>query len=380
MRRAWLLWLWLAALGCGDDDAPERPPAPTPPEAREDADDAPPAPSPWPERVTAIGEDDVPEDINACATRLQDGTPVPIAELFADLGYDGFAEDACAGLAAVRAADARACDDLAAGALRDGCRRRVAIVSGEPDQCPDASAHGGRDPLCVAWAARAPGLCRAVARGERGRCYAVLADEPKRCRARDELQAAHCRALVARYGAAIRGARTSTAFDGEATFALAATVVAPGGRERDPLQVEGSDLSRGVILTQRDDCRLELALQDPLGDPKAMAIGRRSSAALTMRVPVPLVVPTELALDGSAADLWIRLPGRHEADSGLGASGVVTLSSLAIARGAVVEGTVEGELRQLENRVRVTGHFRTFVRDVLGDTAEGCGETSDGAE
>lgn len=207
-------------------------------------------PSVWPSQgVVELGMDlEREETVAACVRRVRDRLAPEVAEAVADLGYDTFVEDLCGARAAVRAGDEAACDGLSVSTARRGCRRRLAVAHGRPEACPDDVALLGREPLCLAWAARDAGLCRALDGTAAARCEAVLAGDAGRCARLPPNARARCASEVARYGAALgvgRPPRPARAVAPELAFA-----VWRGAREDDaavPVETVSHALDRGIV-------------------------------------------------------------------------------------------------------------------------------------
>jgi hypothetical protein len=148
-RRA-ALFAALALLSCEEPPAPpreERPRAVTP-AVEEEAELEPPPSVAWPTEVRGLREDvDAFTTVEACVTALRERTATAVAEGLTDLGYDGFFDDLCSGLAAVKAGSEEGCDALAISTARAGCRRRLAIVHARPDACPADRVTPGREPI-----------------------------------------------------------------------------------------------------------------------------------------------------------------------------------------------------------------------------------------
>jgi hypothetical protein len=306
---------------------------------------------------------------------MRERIPVEIAEVMADLSYAQVIDDTCAGLVAVRDRSVEGCDALSVSALQRGCRRRLALVAGDPGACPDALAMPGRDPVCVAWAARDAGLCRAAGPAEEPRCRAVLSGDAAACRRYRGGDRARCEAEIRRYAGALGDERAeSAASDVEPVFRLTAEVVARGGDPREPIVIEHAFLERGVHLAA-SGCGHRLSLVDPAGRvPSPVSFtDRPPSAQLELDVPRGTETPREVPLGPTTAALRIVLPGIGEASSIVGASGKVTITEWSAERGAAIAGQVAGELDLTPGRVRVRGEFRTFVRDVEAPTCPGGG-------
>ena len=352
--------------GASPPGAPDRgtPSAPVP--VAGDVVAEPPA-SPWPTDVEdlAAGLESF-TTVEACVASLRGTLPTAIAEGLADLEYDAFVEDVCRATAAVRDRSPEGCDALEVSSLRRGCRRRLAIVAGDPALCPEDRAIDGRDPLCVAWAARDPGLCRAAAAHERDACEAVLGAEPRRCaRALDR---ARCEAWIRRYARALGEERSAS--EGpreEPSLHLEIVRVVPTASgppsESPPVTLDLDVLARGVFLAT-DGCAHRVVL-DHRGE-RAAILGRSGA-----RIELPIAIsepPVEITLAPGATSIELAHPSLGRARGG---EGSITLTELGLTRGAPLAGTIDASLPAPPGTWRFRGTFRTFVRD-LDDLPERC--------
>ncbi len=333
------------------------PPAPPPPaaEAAAEMQDLlpPPPPSAWPDDVASLR--DAIEGfttIDACLGALRARTPTEVAEGVTDLGYDAFFADVCASMRAVREGSVEACDALEVSSARRGCRRRLALFHGEPRACPEDPVVPGREAVCVAWAARDPDLCRAASPAERARCAAVLSGDATRCGDARGGDRARCEAEIERYGAALgddRRESPAARAEGEVSVTV------------DDVAIPSREAARGVRLVPRG-CRMELVLASALG---AASVGRdEPSVSLELSIPAHLELPARLPLAASDALLGVVTPRRGTLSSASGARGHVVLTAYEERLGGAIEGTIEGELSELTERVPVRGRFSTFVRDL----------------
>lgn len=364
--------------GCEED-----PPAPTRPalttEAREElaeeADLEPAPTSAWPSDTTGLLESlEAVESVDSCRARLREQMPVEVAEVMADLSYAQVIDDVCAGLVAVRDRSPEGCDALSVTAQKRGCRKRLALVAGEPSLCPDATVMPGRDPVCVAWAARDPGLCRAAPISEEARCRAVLSGDARGCRSHQGGDRARCEAEVARYASALGEERNeSAAAEVEPLFRATAEVEREGAA-REPIAIEERFLDRGVHLEARG-CGHRLSLSDPAaGLPSPVSFtDRPPRMELELDVPAEPELPYSVPLGATTGALRVVLPGIGEATSLVGAEGSVTITEFDAERGGLIAGRIEGELSMTPGRVRVRGEFRTFVRDLEAPRCGGGG-------
>lgn len=335
MRVRSFLSMLLLVLACGSErEAPRptyRPRDPSPGEPRE-----PVAPSPWPTDVTTLAESiEGFESFESCQASLRETLPVEVSELLADLGYEGAVSDLCRSLQAAATGDAALCDALTTSVVRASCRRRVALVSGDPELCPTTS--DGRDPLCLAWATKNVHLCAAAGSADRARCIAVTTDDAEACDARTELSPAACRALVTRLGPLVDGEASplpETQFD---------VVLLEKESDDVVLAFPGASAAHGIVV-RAGACPTSFTL---VSAPRATPDAR-----------VELTVFTEPARLGPSTLFEPRsLAGRT-------LTGEVTLDEFTAERGATVAGHFETELDLSGRPTRLRVSFRSFVRDL----------------
>ncbi len=350
------------------------------------------APAVWPASPQPIADDLARAETEAaCAVRIQTSLSTDVAESIAGLGYDRFVADLCGGLAAVRGGDVAACDALSVSSARAGCRRRLALVHARPDACPSDPSVRGREPVCLAWAARDVGLCRGAALGERARCEAVLSGEPARCRTLPAEPRARCLAELARYGAALGRTRTrSAARDVEMQLALTLTVT-PSRAMRDapdasyeppapdasseppaPIAISKPSLERGIVIARCSD-GLRAYVGDASRHGAPLRLDGPAEAELLLRWPTDAGAgPLRISAAAHDAALRLRLAHASDTTNEAGGGGAVTLDAHDATRGALLSGSVELTLSLPAGRGRVTGTFRTFVRDLLDADSEEC--------
>ncbi|UJR82435.1 hypothetical protein [Sandaracinus amylolyticus] len=363
MRRSWsFLGVLLACAACSDPAPAPEPIAPAP-SAPSDAEETPaPLPASWPTDVedlsTAIEHF---ESVAECLANLRAHTPTLAAEALGDLGYDAFFDDACRALDAVHRRDAAACDALSVSTARRGCRRRLAMIAGDPTVCPEDLAIEGREPRCVAWAARDPSLCDAEAIADRATCVAVLAGEASRCPPRDR---ARCEAWVRRYARALGTERVSREAREPAELHLDVTRVLPppasGGAPvtQAPIAIDLPQLARGVRL-RADGCTHRVML-DERGAPDVLSTTRAGLRA-ELDLPSDATLPLERAIGPLGASIEVAVPRVGRAGGG---EGTFTITTLDRTLGGAFAGTFHAELPLAPGALRVEGRFRTFVRDL----------------
>lgn len=377
MPRALAALLALALAACSSTpEPPAEPPSPGSREELEAAQDElePPPSSAWPAEVQGLAEQVASfTTVDACLEQLRARTPTAVAEGLADLAYDGFFDDVCRALEAVKTGALEQCDALAISTARAGCRRRLAAVHGLPSACPEDRVVPGREAVCVAWAARDPGLCRASA--EEARCRAVLEGDDRSCRALRPGDRERCRAHVRRYASALGEERAES----PATEAprLMTLELREGGAS--PIVIRRDVLERGVRLVPRG-CGYAVALGHPLGEV-APLVGLRPEEAsfhLELAVPPGRPVPVELALGATEAVLSVTTPAHGGVTSISGARGSARLTSFEPRLGGAIAGSFEGTLRHGAGELAVSGRFATFVRD-LEPLPERCASETGGS-
>ena len=350
------------------EEVPQPPPdertEPPPRVVAEAQGELPPAPSAaWPDDITDLASSvESFESVEACLAELRARTPTPVAEGLADLAYDGFFDDVCHGMLALKERSAERCDALEVSSVRAGCRRRLALLAGRPELCPRDRVLRGREPTCVAWAARDPGLCRAASELDRVTCHAVLLRSEERCSSADGGDRERCRALVRRYAGALGEEETGTARGEQSVFQF--TIREEGA---EPLEVERSVLARGVRLEARG-CRYRVELADELdGLPP---FGQRPEASVALELTFAQGdLPIEIPLGGTDAVLRVRHPSRGALSSILtgapsaGAS-TVTLERFEPRFGGALAGRARATLSDAGASIVVEGRFVTFVRDL----------------
>ncbi len=359
-----------------------------PTEAERAAAEGPAPPSIWPDDVRPLAADLARRESPAeCAARIRGALVPEVAEAIAGLGYERFVADLCGGLAAVRAGDVGACDALSVSSARAGCRRRLALVHARPEACPEDPTLAGREPVCLAWAARDAWLCRGAAPGERERCEAVLARDPQRCRALPAELRARCVGEVARHGPALGDAAApSPTARPESALALTLTredeppspadagsdaLLAEAGRP-DTHAITHPALDRGVVAARCAD-----GIRVRIGDPRRRGAPPRldapPEAELLLRFPAD-ARRGPLRLEAATLDVLLRVRVPHEGGgtSAEDRDGHVRLDAHDVARGAPIAGQVELTVTLGGQPARVRGSFRTFVRDLVDADAPEC--------
>ncbi|MFO0678955.1 MAG: hypothetical protein U0169_20675 [Polyangiaceae bacterium] len=121
--------------------------------------------------------------LEACVTAHAKLDPL-VGDALRAVGYDTFLRDACRVLEAAKKQSVAPCLEVDSTALKSRCIAITAIVVGNPDLCPDAIASRpkrGRDPTCLAAAARDVRMCTAEEAGKRPTCEAWATGDARRC-------------------------------------------------------------------------------------------------------------------------------------------------------------------------------------------------------
>lgn len=281
-----------------------------------------------------------------CPHALAEGTPAAVRTTLHDLGYDLLFADACTVQRAEQEGDPAICQELSVSTLRDRCVARVAIASAQPLACPPGRTMPGRDPLCVALAARDRRLCQVASVLDRAVCEQALG-RATACAHLPDTERDACTERAADLASRVQGEpTTSPALTTSMTLTLA------DGSTRSP-----TSAARGARITYRGCTRvLVLGEQAHLTAPFGLA-------GVAFEVVVPGEEPFEASLTSLPSETASTLSATLDGSRVLHANtGSVSLTRLTPELGGVVEGTFHasyaGEMAMLD------GTFTTFVRDV----------------
>lgn len=306
--------------------------------------------------------------LDACVNERHLDDPV-LGDAVLALGYDGFARDACRVLAAAKSGRAAECRPITVSSLARHCESLVAIVGKAPDACPRDPLGPGREPSCVALAARDRRLCASVREDERARCEALLTGDEKRCGGAPRAERQSCVRDVARLRGLLKDAPRDLA-----------PFVAPAGafkiepRNGAPMRGSGEGslalaLREGLLVTV-------LAGTVPV---RRVELGTLIGRGGDDRVPLyasadpGVFAVIDVAADGSGnapkaavqrLDLVVPGGGTYSAPPTPSAL-AVTVKKLDATRGGVVELTVDGSVGDAERTYGVHLDAKTFVRDVV---------------
>jgi hypothetical protein len=328
--------------------------------------------------------------VDACVMRRAQLDPL-IGDALDAIGYDTLLRDACRMLDAAKARDAKRCAAIDASSLRERCQSAVAEIGGAADGCPwrvDSKRAMGRDPACVALAARDERLCAGI-RQPLGRvtCGAIAGHAPARCGALARPgERARCEREVARWESVIPPPSGDHRQGLASTGKLTVTLGDAGAPVVTDLQAE---VNEGVVLVVgRMGTRLTLGPSSDFGVGRFPA-SPTAETALTLELLLP-ATGTKLARFASDAgraggggappnhetgtepqveSFVLRLPGRSElrappTPAKLG----LTVAKLEPLRAGALELSFDGDLANAEGAVHVHAEVVTFVRDVV--TAE----------
>lgn len=281
----------------------------------------------------------------SCAQDLEAQTPAPVRAMLGDLGYPGLFDDVCAAQRAEETGDASLCAPLTASSARDRCVVRVAIAAGHPADCPTARTVDGRDPLCVALAARDRRLCAAAGLLDGAICQSALG-RAGACGHLPEIERAECTSRATDLATRVTGTpRTSPPLETSLTIT-----------QRDAAR-SLTTADRGARLVYRGCTRALI-----VGDPHRLT-APFGTASLALDAVLPdREAPLEVRLSGMATDasstLLVSLDGirtLHATD------GTVSISELEPELGGRVVATLEASFA---GQSPITGTLSTFLRDV----------------
>lgn len=315
-------------------------------------------------------------DDEACVQQLAAELPQALGDLLDDLGYRDALADACAAQRAVSDGDEATCDGLTATALRAGCRRRLAVRHGRPDACPRVLDRG-RDPVCLAWATRAPARCAAAVGTQALVCRAPFEANAALCRELG-VEQAPCEAAVVRVGPLLepREPRALPHVSGELVARFVAEETRPAGGPPASLpQPVALELGHGVYVS-REGCTATLQLAPahrtlahrehvqlapflvPLGELREVVEERTVPAGELVVGLLPVVgAPAVASREGEAGR-----SAREAAAPPL--AGHVQVLRLQPRRGGEAALTVDVQVPAVGGAYHLTGELRTYVRDL----------------
>jgi hypothetical protein len=295
-----------------------------------------------------------------------------VADALEGFGYDTFLRDACRVLDAARTHDGKRCDPIDASTLRAHCHAIVAEIAGDADACPwkiAAEPRRGRDPACVAIAARDPRLC-AAAEGttERATCDAIASHDAASCnRLAARVLQGRCRRDAERWHAA------TPAPDSRAKplpMPVGALHIEGGGEaSAGPIDADlAQDVAHGVVVVVRDDgihVVLGALSEGGLGLVTPLALAHaRATIALDVFVATAPTSKHAAPVEGRIERGELRIPA-HAPLSIPGAitTLVPTIATLEPVRGGEVKLSIDGDIGDSVATWRVHMEATTFVRD-----------------
>lgn len=354
------MFLLMALLGC-PSKKPEarrkRAPVPTAAQSASGIDEE----SPWPEGFEDLRRSlERFEGVETCRKQLQRRMPVEIAETMHDLGFDQVIRDACASLHALHARDAGLCDRLSVSALRRGCRTRLALLSQDPQSCPEARTLKGRDPLCLAWALREPALCQAVEVQERALCTALLARDPKRC-GPPKGAGLRCRQGLQRLGSLVEERVETQGEPPPSELSLDAERQLP---EQKPGPTRSHRLEIQGVVLEAEGCGYRVEVGDPQSVTEGSALPPRARVTLLLHLPREARTPFDLPVASGSAEIFAVFPDGERGVPLPRGEGRVRILQMSTERKGKLEAEFQGTLGATPGRLRIRGRFSTYVRDV----------------
>jgi hypothetical protein len=298
--------------------------------------------------------------LDACVKEHASKDPL-VSDALGALGYDTFLRDACRTLEAAHTKSSKPCALIDASGLRRECRSTLAIVTGDPDGCPqraDDAPRLGREPTCLAAASGDARLCAAESGERRARCEAITTRDEGRC-GRSGVGKGACVRDVARWKSAIAVSPGT-----DAPFKVGAQVmVSSADRMFDAGRIDvdlRSLAAAGVVLVREPrsevSCEVGVAHESgaaPLAPSPEMGT-RLAFAFVVAKDGKAKLRHLELALPGHA---MLVVPPLHW-------DGEVGLTN-ANKRGDAVTIRAHGEVSATPHSYNVEIEVETFIEDVI---------------
>lgn len=373
---------FIVLLACACDESRKPPPAPSA---------SPPSSAPAPDLGSDAGLLDLADppppagdlkeelerfvNVEECVSERAKIDPL-LGDALRGIGYDTFVRDACRMLEAAKDRKRETCEKIDSSALRSRCQSWVGIIAQQADQCPlvyEALPARGRQPSCVAIAARDPRLCVGEARAApRATCEAMAARDEQKCDGLLPNDRASCRREHARWKNLL-----SAPLDGLGKLPVvrAKMTIKGDGPTPDPATPEvdlAADFARGVVVvTLRDRARVEIG---SLGESEAVRVAPspnkrpRAGVAVLLDPPAlgskdaakPVLQKLEIEVPGEATLVY---PGGAKCDC------KVTTARIDKTRGGEVAIVVDATISLGTRGYEVTIDLATFVRDVVVEQA-----------
>ncbi len=316
-------------------------------------------------------------NVDTCVAERAKLDPL-VGDALGAIGYETFLRDACRLLEAAKDKKRETCDKIDSSALRSRCQSWVAMVAQTPDACPmqfEGIVTRGRNPSCVAIAAKDPRLCAGEARViQRGTCEALTLRDPKKCESLLPSHRALCQREVERWKSVL-----ATPLEGLEPLPVPKgklTVRGSNGTP-DPPSTEvdlSSDFARGVVVVVSsrgsqtipgagDRLRVELGT---VVESEAARIA--ASPQKKPRVGLALLLePGKTTAKPALQKLELELPGEATIVSPPSACDCkITSARASTTRGGEAAISLEGTLNGAGAKTyKVTIDLLTFVRDVV---------------
>jgi hypothetical protein len=311
-------------------------------------------------------------NIDGCVVQRAKVDPL-LGDALHAIGYDTFLRDACRMLEAAKDKKRETCEKIDSSALRGKCQSWVAMIAPAPDACPmvlEGVPARGRQPACVAVAARDPRLCAAEPRlAARGTCEALVLQSDAKCDPLLAADKAACKRELTRWRSVLSPPLAGLPEIPKPTGKLVAHGADGTPDPATPETDLGPELARGaVVVTNRDRARVEigsLSLDNVriAGSPNRPT---RVGAAIVIdpdplhaKEPKPtldrfeLEVPGEPPLSCTTAKCTLEVGG----------------SRIDKSRGGAVTVKIAGTLASGGRSYKIDLDAKTFVRDVVSDVA-----------
>ena len=309
-------------------------------------------------------------NVDQCVAERAQLDPL-IGDALGAIGYETFLRDACRLLEAAKDKRRETCDKIDSSALRARCQSWVAMISQIPDACPmqfEGLVTRGRNPSCVAIAAKDPRLCNGEPRTvQRGTCEAMVTRDPTKCDVLLPNQRPLCKREVARWRGVLapplEGLDKLPTPRGKLTIRGVSGTPDPPTTEVDLAQ----DFARGVVVvTARERIRVELgtvveseAARIAASPQKRPRIGVALIVEPGKKEPHPVLQKLELELPGEAP--IVSPPATCDCK--------ITTGRATATRGGEAAVAIEGTITSGGRSYAVNIDLSTFVRDIVPEAA-----------
>ena len=271
---------------------------------------------------------------------------------------------------------------------RQQCQRFFAIFKGRPGDCPKRGWPSYHEGFCTALAARNAALCRAAPREQRALCKALLLGE-RHCRSLAVAPRARCRRATAAWGGVL-GKVTGGGATANPRLELRAAALSSGVTlPANAAHYKDDALEHGLLLADQPGTGDWLIIDQRFAPRESYRHRGRPPLRMELMVPIPAAGTGQVTLRPPSAPAP-KAPGSGPSPTPApgpapqGSAGVqvlgytssrnqrfeatggsVTIGRLERRLAGVISGTFDLELSDGIDRIKVSGQFETFVRELV---------------